>query len=189
MEAMIGACGSWGLNTAGINNHKAAPRWQRVSLGQRQHPPEQRLHPRTTRAQALRHRLVRDGLVQRRKGPRPLTQRFVQATIQEDHPHEVLRRFDLLGPHKGFELPRHLRRLGWQVLQKFLKERIWICQGQLHGMRLLWTGGTHVSSMQYALIAYDLQLILAQMGQHGQWVSPPQSAGGSSTPPAAWATR
>src|SRR5262245_40948980 len=58
-----------------------------------------------------------------------------------------------------------MRHLGWQVLQKFLKERIWICQGQLHGMRLLWTGGAHVSSMQYAPIAYDLQLILAQMGQ------------------------
>src|SRR4029450_6495805 len=76
---------------------------------------------------------------------------------------ELRGRLDLLGPHKGFELPRHLRRLGWQVLQKFLKERIWICQGQLHGMLLLWTGGVHVSSMQYALISYDLQLILALM--------------------------
>jgi hypothetical protein len=73
-------------------------------------------------------------------------------------------RFDLFGPHKGFALPRHLRRLGWQVLQKFLKERTWICQGQLHGMCLLWTGGALVSSVQYALIAYDLQLILALMG-------------------------
>ena len=38
-----------------------------------------------------------------------------------------------------------------------------ICQGQLHGMLLLWTGGAHVSSMPYALIFYDLQLILAPM--------------------------
>src|SRR5262247_3663100 len=65
-----------------------------------------------------------------------------------------------------------MRHLGWQVLQKFLKERIWICQGQLHGMRLLWTGGAHVSSMQYALIAYDLQLILAQMGRRGRHPRP-----------------
>src|SRR5215468_1852384 len=72
-------------------------------------------------------------------------------------------RFDFLGSHQGFARPRHLRRLGWQVLQKFLKERIWICQGQLHGMLLLWTGGAHISSMQYALISYDLQLILALM--------------------------
>src|SRR4029453_407270 len=56
-----------------------------------------------------------------------------------------------------------MRRLGGQGLQKFLKERIWICQGQRHGMHLLWTGGAHVSSMQYALISYDLQLILALM--------------------------
>src|SRR4029453_1971802 len=144
--------------------HSGAPRRQRVSLGQRQHPPWHRLHPRTTRPQALRHRLVRDGLIQCRKGPRHLTQGFVQATIEEDHSQELRGRLDLLGPHKGFELPRHLRRLGWQVLQKFLKERIWICQGQLHGMLLLWTGGVHVSSMQYALISYDLQLILALMG-------------------------
>src|SRR5262245_35185005 len=81
MKAMVGACGAWGLNTAGINDHQAAPRWQRVALGQWQHPPEYRLHPRPTRAQALRHRLVCDGLVQRRKDPRHLTQGFVQATI------------------------------------------------------------------------------------------------------------
>jgi hypothetical protein len=74
---------------------------------------------------------------------------------QEDYPQELLGRFDLLGPHKGFALPRPRRGLGWQVLQKFLKERIWICQGQLHGMLLLWTGGAQVSSMPYALIAYD----------------------------------
>ena len=30
-------------------------------------------------------------------------------------------------------------------------------------MLLLWTGGANVSSMQYALIFYDLQLILAPM--------------------------
>ena len=54
--------------------------------------------------------------------------------------------------------------LGWEGLQKFFKERIWICQEHLHGMLFLWTGGAHVSSMQYALISYDLQLILALMG-------------------------
>src|SRR5438046_1407281 len=43
MEAMIGACGSWGLNTAGINGHKAASRRQRAHRGQWQHPPEHRL--------------------------------------------------------------------------------------------------------------------------------------------------
>ena len=56
---------------------------------------------------------------------------------------------------------------GWEVLPKFLKERLGICQGQLHGMLLLWTGGANVSSMQYALICYDLQLILALMGAMG----------------------
>ena len=39
VEAMVGAWGSWGLKTAGINDHKAVPRRQRVDLGQRQHPP------------------------------------------------------------------------------------------------------------------------------------------------------
>jgi hypothetical protein len=28
MEAMVGACGSWGLNTAGINDHQAVSRRQ-----------------------------------------------------------------------------------------------------------------------------------------------------------------
>src|SRR5262249_32182301 len=177
MEAMVGAGGAWSLNTAGINDHKAVSRRPYVFLEPRQHPPEHRWHPRTTRAPALRHRLVRDGLVQRRQGPRYLTQGFIQATIEEDHPQELLGRFDLLGPHKGFELPRHLRCLGWQVLQKFLKERIWICQGQRHGRLLLWTGGAHVSSMPYALMAYYLQLILAQMGVWvGQGVGHPGRA-------------
>src|SRR6266567_1045267 len=52
MEAMVGARGAWSLNTAGINDHKAVSRRQGVFLEPRQHPPEQRLHPRTTRAQA-----------------------------------------------------------------------------------------------------------------------------------------
>src|SRR5438445_7587760 len=80
-----------------------------------------------------------------------------------------------------------MRRLGWQVLQKSLKERIWICQGQLHGLLLLWTGGAHVSSMQYALIFYDLQLILARMGRggppargpSGAWPAAPASPAGA----------
>ena len=45
--------------------------------------------------------------------------------------------------------------LSGKVLQKMLKERIWLCQGQLQGWLLLWTGGVQISSMPYALIAYD----------------------------------
>src|SRR4029453_7430300 len=40
-------------------------------------------------------------------------------------------------------------------------------------MLLLWTGGVHVSSMQYALISYDLQLILALMGVTPAPAAPP----------------
>src|SRR5215470_6896183 len=77
-----------------------------------------------------------------------------------------------------------MSRLGWQVLQKFFKERIWICQGQLHGMLLLWTGGAHISSMQYALIVYDLQLILAPMA-----CDPPGSCLAAFPFPVCWSTR
>ena len=42
-----------------------------------------------------------------------------------------------LARHKRFECACHLHGLRWEVLQKFLKERIWICQGQLHRMLLL----------------------------------------------------
>ena len=80
MEAMVGACGSWGLNTAGINDHQAVSRRQRVSQGQRSVRRSIASSMDHTHA-ALHHRSVRDDLVQRRKGPRHLTQGFVQATI------------------------------------------------------------------------------------------------------------
>src|SRR5207253_6195053 len=35
METMVGACGSWGLHTAGVNDYKASPRRQRAHRGQR----------------------------------------------------------------------------------------------------------------------------------------------------------
>ena len=50
MEAMVGASGSWGLNTTGVNDHKASPRRQRVHRRQRQHPSVHRSHPRPTGA-------------------------------------------------------------------------------------------------------------------------------------------
>ena len=50
MEAMVGASGSWGLHTPGVNDHKASPRRQRVHRRQRQHPSEHRVHPRPTGA-------------------------------------------------------------------------------------------------------------------------------------------
>src|SRR5262249_14688460 len=40
---------------------------------------------------------------------------------------------DLPGSCKGFKLSRQRHRFGWQILQKFLKERIWSCGRQLHG--------------------------------------------------------
>jgi hypothetical protein len=133
VQAMIGAYRAWGLNTTGVDDHKAPPRGQGRHGGQGEHLPEHRFHPQTTGPQALRYRLVRHGLIQGRKGACYLAQGFVQPTIQEDHPQELRGGLNLLGPHKCFEGACHLPCLRGEVLQKFLKERIWICQGQLHG--------------------------------------------------------
>ena len=86
VQAMIRACRTWGLHTAGVDDHKAPPRGQGRHSGHGEHLPEHRLHPRTTGPQALRHRLVRHGLIQGRKGACYLAQGFVQPTIEEDHP-------------------------------------------------------------------------------------------------------
>jgi len=81
MEAMIGACGAWGLNTAGVDHHKAPPLRQGLHGGQRKHAPQHRFDPWTTGTQALRHRLVRHGLIEGCKGACHLAQGFVQATV------------------------------------------------------------------------------------------------------------
>src|SRR5207244_10565986 len=64
---------------------------------------------------------------------RRLAQGFVRATIEEALAPELRGGLHLLRPHQCLEGACHLHGLSGEVLQKFLKERIWICQGQLHG--------------------------------------------------------
>ena len=81
MEAMVCGFGSWGLNTAGVDAHKAQPCGQCIHGGHGEHLPQQSFDPWTTGAQALRHRLVCNGLIQGRKGAGHLAQGCVQATL------------------------------------------------------------------------------------------------------------
>jgi hypothetical protein len=118
--------------------------------------------------------LVRHGLIQGRQGACHLAQGLIQATIEEDDTQELRGCLDLLGPHKRFACACHLHGLRGEVLPKFLQERLWICQGQLHETLLLEVAGENFHLMQYALIFFDLQLILAQMAHAGR-ATPAQS--------------
>jgi hypothetical protein len=80
VQAMSRACRPWSLHTPGVEDHQAPPRGQGLYGGHGAHLPEPCLHPRSTGPHALRHRLVRDGLIQGRKGPCHLASGWVQAT-------------------------------------------------------------------------------------------------------------
>jgi hypothetical protein len=54
--------------------------------------------------------------------------------------------------------------LSGKVLQKILKKRIWLCQGQLQEPCSCRSRGKF-SCMPYALLFEDFQLILAHMGR------------------------
>ena len=167
MEAMVGACGSWGLNTAGVDDHKAPPRRQRGSRGQGQHPPEHRLHPRPTARKRSAtawsvmdsYRAVKVPATSRKGLSKPQYKKTTRKSCAG-----VL---TFLARTKALNSRAICAVSGGRSCKSSSQERLWICQGQLHGMLLLWTGGANVSSMQYALIFYDLQLILAPMGQGG----------------------
>ena len=133
MEAMVGACGPWSLHRAGVDDDKAPPCGPRLHGGHGPHPPSQRCDPRTTGPQARCHRLVCHGLRQGRTGAGHRAPGWVSPTREEDHPQALRRCLDLCGPHQGCAGACHLHCLRGEVLQKCLKERIWIRQGQLHG--------------------------------------------------------
>jgi hypothetical protein len=136
-EAMIGAWGAWGLHTAGVDHAKAPPLWQGGHGESGEQAPPPRFHPWTPGTHALRHRLVRPGLLQGRQGAGHLAQRWVQAIREEDHPSELRGCLALLGPPKRLACAGHLHGLRGEVWQKCLAERIWCGQGQRQGTSLL----------------------------------------------------
>jgi hypothetical protein len=133
VETIVRPGGAWGLHRRGIDDHKAQGLGQRRHRGRRQQLAEHGFDPRPTGAQTLRHGLVCDRFIEGCHDPCHFAQRLVDATVQQDDPQELLRGFNLPSSGKGFEFPCHRHRLGRQVLQKFLKERLWICGRQLHG--------------------------------------------------------
>ena len=80
LAARVCACGPRGLQTAGVDDHKAPPLGEWMHSGHGEQAPQQRFHPRTTGTSALRHCLVCHGLIQGRKDARHLASGVGQAT-------------------------------------------------------------------------------------------------------------